>query len=74
MSKIIECSSSTSFIYPPWSIALTSLSLTFDQEGQDSLQSVATDTLQIMADGQKEVLDKQEVLKESQVNLTTRQI
>ena len=43
--------------------------LTVLQEGQDALQNVATDTLQIMADGQKEVLSKQEVLKESQVNL-----
>ncbi|XP_033642065.1 protein brambleberry-like [Asterias rubens] len=39
------------------------------QEGQDALQNVATDTLQIMADGQKEVLSKQEVLKESQGQL-----
>ena len=51
------------FVFDPW-----------PQEGQDALQSVATDTLQIMADGQKEVLNKQEVLKESQVNLTTRWI
>ncbi|XP_038062240.1 protein brambleberry-like isoform X2 [Patiria miniata] len=38
-------------------------------DGQDALQSVASDTLQIMSDGQQEIIQKQAAMKDSQGEL-----